>query len=66
MIAAFKPYPEYKESGLPWLEKVPVHWSVRRIKTVLRETDHQCGDGPERWQGDQPPQIPRPPVSRDW
>ena len=30
-IVDLKPYPEYKESGLPWLGKVPVHWSVRRI-----------------------------------
>lgn len=47
MIADLKPYAEYKESGLPWLGKVPGHWSVRRIKTVLRETDHRSADGAE-------------------
>ncbi len=26
MIADLKPYPEYKESGLPWLGQVPKHW----------------------------------------
>ena len=26
MIADLKPYPEYKESGLPWLGQVPGHW----------------------------------------
>ena len=29
MIADLKPYPEYKESGLPWLGQVPGHWEVR-------------------------------------
>ena len=29
MIADLKPYPEYRESGLPWLGKVPAHWEVR-------------------------------------
>ena len=45
MIADLKPYPEYKESGLPWLGQVPGHWSVKRIKTVLRETDCRSADG---------------------
>ena len=29
MIADLKPYPEYKESGLPWLGRVPGHWNTR-------------------------------------
>lgn len=29
MIANLKPYPKYKESGLPWLGKVPGHWDLR-------------------------------------
>jgi type I restriction enzyme, S subunit len=45
MIADLRPYAEYKESGLPWLGRVPDHWSVRRIKTVLRETDRRSEDG---------------------
>lgn len=32
MIADLKPYPEYKESGLPSLGHVPGHWSVRRLR----------------------------------
>ena len=47
MIADLKPYAEYKESGLPWLGHVPGHWSVGRIKTVLRETDRRSEDGEE-------------------
>src|SRR6266581_98424 len=45
MIADLKPYPEYKESGLPWLGQVPRHWSIGRIKTVLRERDSRSIDG---------------------
>jgi type I restriction enzyme S subunit len=37
MIDALKPYPAYKDSGVPWLGQVPEHWEVRRTKTVLRE-----------------------------
>lgn len=27
-------YPEYKESGVPWLGHVPEHWEVKRLKYV--------------------------------
>ena len=37
MIASLKPYPEYKDSGLPWLGRVPGHWGMRRAKVLLRE-----------------------------
>ena len=30
MIADLKPYAEYKDSGLPWLGKVPAHWRTVR------------------------------------
>jgi type I restriction enzyme S subunit len=30
MIEDLKPYPEYKDSGLPWLGEVPAHWEIRR------------------------------------
>ncbi|WP_459830718.1 restriction endonuclease subunit S, partial [Hydrogenophilus islandicus] len=26
-----KPYPAYKDSGVPWLGQVPEHWEVRRL-----------------------------------
>jgi type I restriction enzyme S subunit len=31
-----KPYPAYKESGIPWLGKVPEHWEVRTVRHVTR------------------------------
>ena len=36
MIADFKPYAEYKESGLPWLGRVPGHWETRKLKHVTQ------------------------------
>ena len=35
MIVALKPYPTYKDSGVPWLGDVPEHWQVRRLRHVL-------------------------------
>lgn len=37
MMHARKPYPEMKDSGVPWLGDVPAHWSLQRTKTLLRE-----------------------------
>ena len=37
MIASLKPYPAYKDSGVPWLGEVPEHWEVRPGRTVFRE-----------------------------
>lgn len=37
MFTGLKPYPEYKESGAPWLGRVPTHWSVKRVKALLGE-----------------------------
>ena len=45
MIADLKPYPEYKESGLPWLGQVPGHWDaaplagLARLKSVVNQTE---------------------------
>ncbi len=32
-----KPYPEYRDSGVPWLGEVPSHWGVVRLGSVLKE-----------------------------
>ena len=34
MISDLKPYPMMKYSGMPWVEKVPEHWELRRLKTL--------------------------------
>ncbi len=36
MIANLQPYPEYKESGSHWLARVPSHWEVRNLRTLIR------------------------------
>ena len=36
MIDELRPYAEYKESGLPWLGKVPGHWETR-LESLVRE-----------------------------
>jgi type I restriction enzyme S subunit len=30
-----KPYPAYKDSGVPWLGQVPEHWEVRKLKYAV-------------------------------
>ena len=42
MAAELKPYPAYKDSGVPWLGEVPAHWEVRPLKWCLR---CHSGDG---------------------
>jgi len=37
MITNLKPYPRYKDSGVPWLGKVPEHWEVLPGRTLFRE-----------------------------
>ena len=37
MIDGLKPYPAYKDSGVPWLGEVPAHWEVRRLGSLLQE-----------------------------
>ena len=38
------PYPEYKDSGLPWLGQVPAHWNLLRAKYLMREMDRRSKD----------------------
>ena len=30
----FRPYPEYRDSGVEWLGEIPAHWEVKRLKTL--------------------------------
>jgi type I restriction enzyme S subunit len=34
---SFPRYESYKDSGVEWLGKVPIHWGVKRLKSVLSE-----------------------------
>src|SRR5690554_6923542 len=33
-MSGFKPYPDYKDSGVEWLGDVPVHWEVNRLRFI--------------------------------
>ncbi len=48
VVLGLKPYSEYKDSGLPWLGRVPGHWDIRRIKYLLREIDSRSTSGKEQ------------------
>jgi type I restriction enzyme S subunit len=47
-IAALKPYPEYKDSNLPWLGRIPKRWEMRRFKYLLREVNSRSSDGQDQ------------------
>jgi type I restriction enzyme S subunit len=47
MTGDLRPYPEYKDSGLPWLGRVPAHWDVMRCKYLFREVDERSKTGEE-------------------
>jgi len=32
----FRAYPQYKDSGVDWLGKIPAHWEARRLKYLSR------------------------------
>ena len=37
MIVDLHPYPAYKDSGVPWLGKVPAHWSILPMRAIFAE-----------------------------
>ncbi len=38
-MARYQAYPEYKDSGVAWLGKVPRHWDVKRVKNIATYND---------------------------
>ena len=34
-LLRFRPYPEYRDSGVKWLGKIPAHWEVKPVKAAL-------------------------------
>ena len=49
LTAKYKPYLAYKPSGVEWLEEIPVHWEVRRLKSLaavqLSNVDKKSEEG---------------------
>jgi len=41
MTAELRPYPQCKESGVPWLGRVPVHWDCLPHRAVFEEIKDQ-------------------------
>ena len=45
----YKPYPAYRPSGVEWLEEIPSHWEVKRLKTFanvqLSNVDKKSEEG---------------------
>jgi len=47
VIDGLKPYPEYKDSDLPWLGKIPTHWELKRGKSIFQRIDKRSANGKE-------------------
>lgn len=44
----FRPYPEYKASGLEWLGKIPAHWMLDRLRSTITNCQNGIwGDDPD-------------------
>ncbi|KXS37411.1 MAG: type I restriction-modification system S(specificity) subunit [Methanohalophilus sp. T328-1] len=33
--SGMEPYPEYKDSGIEWIGKIPEHWDILKVKTIF-------------------------------
>ena len=47
MFANLKPYPVMEDSGVPWLDQVPLHWGLLRGKFVFNCIDERSSTGEE-------------------
>ena len=44
MIGGLRPYPAYRDSGVPWLGDVPQHWAVERLKSRAAHINEAADD----------------------
>ena len=49
MIADLQPYPEYKESGLPWAGRLPAHWQVIPNRGIIRKRKSLVGENHSKY-----------------
>jgi len=47
MDIKLRPYPQYNDSSLPWLDTLPVGWDFQRAKNVFRTIDIRSKTGQE-------------------
>lgn len=50
-MAKYKAYPEYKDSGVEWLGKIPNHWTTLAIKHVAQLNPSKSCIGIEKMKG---------------
>lgn len=49
-MSEYARYPEYKDSGVPWLGEIPSHWQVKKFNYVINQigdTDHYMPESVE-------------------
>ncbi|KAF1083677.1 MAG: Type I restriction-modification system, specificity subunit S [Candidatus Rifleibacterium amylolyticum] len=44
MPGRYKPYQEYKDSGVDWLGKLPKHWEIKRVGQCFKERRQKVSD----------------------
>jgi len=47
LVHELQPYPEYKDSSVEWLGKIPKDWTIVRTKNLFKEIDERSIDGTE-------------------
>ena len=47
-----RPYPAYKDSGVEWLGRVPAHWGLRRLKSLVKRIDQGVSPQAENYAAD--------------
>lgn len=46
-MSRYKPYPEYKDSSVEWLPKLPVNWKILRLGAIFQERGERGGEKSE-------------------
>jgi type I restriction enzyme S subunit len=46
-MSHYKPYPEYKDSGIEWIGLMPEHWELKPLKIVASHNDDSLPDSTE-------------------
>ncbi len=44
MVEKYKTYPEYKDSGVEWLSRIPEHWEIKRLGQFFEEKRVKVSD----------------------
>jgi type I restriction enzyme, S subunit len=47
LTGKWKPYPAYKDSGVEWLEEIPAHWEMIRLKYAAPSSTTKLTEKPD-------------------